>query len=69
MGPPWWDGNNFWLFKVYKETKGSIGDFEFDAFISYGTSPDFDAGSEEDPEESFVRRLIEDLELGEGDIK
>ena len=55
--------------KVYKETKGSIGDFEFDAFISYGTSPDFDAGSEEDPEESFVRRLIEDLELGEGDIK
>merc|ERR1719245_376272 len=53
--------------KVYKP--GSIGDFEFDAFISYGTSPDFEAGSEEDPEESFVRRLIEDLELGEGDIK
>ena len=50
--------------------RGSIGShFEFDAFISYGTSPDFDAGSEEDPEESFVRRLIEDLELGEGDIK
>ena len=50
-------------------TKGSIGTFEFDAFISYGTSPDFDAGSEEDPEERFVRRLIEDLELGEGDIR
>ena len=58
------------MLKVYKMNRGSIGShFEFDAFISYGTSPDFEAGSEEDPEESFVRRLIEDLELGEGDIK
>ena len=50
-------------------TKGSIGTFEFDAFISYGTSPDFDAGSEEDPEEMFVTKLVTDLEKGEGDIK
>ena len=57
------------MLKVYESVKGSIGDFEYDAFISYGTSPDCDAGSEEDPEEKFVRRLIEDLELGEGDIK
>ena len=50
-------------------TKGSIGTFEFDAFISYGTSPDWDAGSDEDPEERFVTKLVNDLEKGEGDIK
>ena len=54
---------------MYKSVKGSIGSFEFDAFISYANSPDWDAGNPEDPEEMFVSKLIEDLEEGEGNIK
>ena len=46
--------------------RGSIGPFEYDAFISYATSPSLDAGDEDDPEERFVRNLIEGLEGGSG---
>ena len=45
--------------KVYKKmNRGSIGEFEYDAFISYATSPNMDAGDQDDPEETFVRELI-----------
>ena len=40
--------------------RGSIGPFEYDAFLSYATSPDM----EDDPEERFVRQLIAGLEEG-----
>ena len=44
--------------------RGSIGHFEYDAFISYATSPNMEAGDQEDPEEKFVVKLIKDLERG-----
>ncbi len=53
--------------RVYQMHRGSIGHFEYDAFVSYGTTPDVEAG-DDDPEEDFVVRLIELLEEG-GDIR
>ena len=52
--------------QVYKMNRGSIGSFEYDAFISYASSPNMDGGDEEDPEEMFVKKLIDGLEGGGG---
>lgn len=53
--------------RFYQLHRGSVGQFDYDAFICYATSSDSDP-SDDDPEENFVLKLMDSLQ-SDGDIR